>query len=252
MIPELTPLAEGRLPIMVVSHERSGTHFMMNTLAACFDYVSKPWIDLDRHQFNINYFNYRTFGNVVQKLAALNAANTIKSHHQFDFFEEIIAPLGEVITYVYIHRDPADVMASFWRFLHSWAWVEGPKVETPLALAQAAPMGSLMRYQFRQYETMLDRWAAHVAGWAEAADRHPNIHLVKYEDLAQRFDETVGQLGAALNMEPTRVVRPSAGENVVARGDQPYSPPPEADNRERVTELARASHPALMERLGYI
>jgi hypothetical protein len=26
--------------IMAASHERSGTHFIMNTLAVCFDYVS--------------------------------------------------------------------------------------------------------------------------------------------------------------------------------------------------------------------
>jgi len=32
-------------PVMVVSHQRSGTHFMMNTVAACFGYVSNPWLD---------------------------------------------------------------------------------------------------------------------------------------------------------------------------------------------------------------
>lgn len=251
MTPKLAPLDEGRLPIMVVSHERSGTHFMMNTLATCFGYVSNPWIDLDQHQFNINFFNYRTFGNVVQKLAALNAANTIKSHHSFDFFNEIVGPLGNVISFVYIHRDPGDVMASLWRFLHSWPWVEGPIAKTPLDLAQAAPMGNLMRYQFRQYDTMLDRWAAHVAGWAEAADRFPNIHIVRYEDLAQRFDETVEQLGATLNMTPARIVRPSTNENVVKGGELAFTPPPGFDNRARVTDLAHFRHPAHMATLGY-
>ena len=39
--PNLTPLGDHRRPIMVVSHERSGTHFMVNTLAARFGYVSR-------------------------------------------------------------------------------------------------------------------------------------------------------------------------------------------------------------------
>ena len=33
--------------VMVVSHERSGTHFLMNTIALNFDYISAPWINLD-------------------------------------------------------------------------------------------------------------------------------------------------------------------------------------------------------------
>ncbi len=32
---------------MVVSHERSGTHFLMNTLALNFGYIAKPWINFD-------------------------------------------------------------------------------------------------------------------------------------------------------------------------------------------------------------
>ena len=31
-----------RPAVMVVSHERSGTHFLMNALAACYGYVSRP------------------------------------------------------------------------------------------------------------------------------------------------------------------------------------------------------------------
>src|SRR5215469_1383683 len=47
---------EMRPAVMVVSHERSGTHFLMNALASCYGYVSAPWVDFDRPTFNINYF----------------------------------------------------------------------------------------------------------------------------------------------------------------------------------------------------
>ena len=32
---------------MIVSHERSGTHFLMNTLDKNFPYISQPWINFD-------------------------------------------------------------------------------------------------------------------------------------------------------------------------------------------------------------
>jgi hypothetical protein len=87
---DLTTLPEGHLPIMVASHERSGTHFMMNTLAACFDYVSFPWLDLDRKQFNINYYHPQSLQMLILKVAERKPANILKSHHQFEFFPKLL------------------------------------------------------------------------------------------------------------------------------------------------------------------
>jgi hypothetical protein len=236
---------------MVVSHERSGTHFMMNTVAACFDYVSMPWVDLDNHQFNINYYQSQNLKTLILKLAELRAANIVKSHHEFKFFSDIIGAFEGVIQIVYIYRNPADVMSSFWRFLHTWNWAEGPKVDTALDFATAPPMGQLMRYQFQQYDTMLDRWANHVRHWVQTAPRSAKIHIVKYEDLALRYEDTVKGLGAALELEPRRIVRPSRDQNVVQRGSVNFVPGPNSDNRAAVAAVAMSKFPDLMARLGY-
>ena len=44
---QLTVSDEPRRKVAVISHERSGTHFLMNTLAANCDLIAKPWWDLD-------------------------------------------------------------------------------------------------------------------------------------------------------------------------------------------------------------
>lgn len=251
MQPELTPLGEGRLPVMVVSHERSGTHFLMNTLDSCFGYVGRPWINFDREQFNINYYHPETLRTVLLKLGALRAANVIKSHHEFAFFSEVSKSLEGALQILYIYRNPADVMTSFWRFLNTWYWAEGPKVDSAIDLATAAPMGQLMRYQFSQHDTMLDRWANHVSHWNEAAARSNHIHAVKYEDLTERFEETVGDLGDALSLEPRRIERPSRHQNTIKAGDRPYEPPANIDSRPAVVDLAKSKYPNLMPELGY-
>ena len=248
---KLISLDNNHLPVMVVSHERSGTHFTMNMLAACFDYVAYPWVSLDENDVNINYYKSDDLKAVVLKLGEFRTANILKSHHEFGFFSDIIAAFKDVIEIVYVYRHPADVMASFWQFLHSWHWVEGPKVGTTLEFATTPPMGHLMRYQFRQYDTMLDRWANHVEHWIYAAERSANIHAIKYEDLAHRYEAAVKGLGASLGFEPLRILRPSRDQNVVQRGPVSFVPAPDSDNRDAVAELAVSKFPNLMTSLGY-
>ncbi len=251
MLSESTPLPPGRLPIMVASHERSGTHFTMNALASCFGYVSSPWIDIDRHQFNINYFHTPSLKALLQNVAGLRAANIVKTHHEFEFFKRFAASTEGVLNIIYVYRNPADVMASFWRFLHTWDWAEGPTEDTALGFATAPPMGQLMRYQFRQYPTMLERWANHVEHWVDAARRANNIHVVRYEDLAQRYQDTITRLGSRLGMQPGRIAPPPRNVNVVQAGALAWAPGPGSDNRDAVAGLALARFPALMDRLGY-
>jgi Sulfotransferase domain len=243
-----TPLDDGCLPIMVVSHERSGTHFLMNALAGCFGYVANPWVDVDRNKFNINYYHPQNLQNLILKLAALRSANILKCHHEFEFFAPVIEEFSGALRIIYIYRNPADVMASYWRFLRTWRWAEGPKVDTALAFATAAPMGRLMRYQYRQYDSMLERWANHVGQWTQGAS---NIHLVKYEDLDGRYEDTINGLGAALDLKPRTLKPPPRGHNVVQQGNINFVPAAGADNRAAVAGLARAKFPELMARLGY-
>jgi hypothetical protein len=221
---------------------------MMNTMAACFGYVSFPWLDIDRKQFNINFYHPESLQLLILRLAEAKPANILKSHHEFEFFSLILSAFTGVIEIVYIHRNPADVMASFWRFLHTWNWTEGPKVDTALDFAKTPPMGQLMRLQFRQQGTMLDRWANHVEHWTQP---RPHIHVVRYEDLTLRYEETVRSLGTALRIEPRQIVRPSRHENVVQAGDVRFTPRPEADNREAIGALALAKFSGLMARIGY-
>lgn len=247
----LKRLAPGLRPVMVVSHERSGTHFAMNTLAACFGYASRPWVDIDAGTFNINYFHAPQFGELVQTFADLRTASLGKSHHEFAFFADFIGQL-QGLEFVYVHRRPADVMASFWRFMHGWPWVEGPRSSTLLHFAETQPMGGIMRYQYRQSASMLDRWYNHVGGWVEAAAQYENVHVLRYEDLEHDFEGTVVKLGQQLKAEPIRILQPDRDENVIGPGPLPFSGVEGPQDRQLVHQMALRRYPALMRRLGYL
>lgn len=249
----LKRLRAGARPVMVVSHERSGTHFTMNSLAACFGYASLPWISLDSSDFNINFHYAPMLRDALQAVVGLQAANIIKSHHEFGFFADIIGDL-KGLDIVYVHRRPADVMSSYWRFVHTWPWNEGPKTATALEFASATPAGQLMRYQQTERATMLDRWAAHVGGWTEAADRYENVHTVRYEDLDADYERALGLLGQSLELQPIRMVRLQAGDpRAPGVRSGPLAAPPEQPPQDRnlIWQLALKRHPLLMRRLGY-
>lgn len=212
-----TPLPPGdpRPPVMVVSHERSGTHFLMNTLESCFGYRAMPWINFDRDSVPVNFHSPRSIQRFFEGLAEAPPANVIKSHHCAAFFEGSLDMILERVRILYIHRHPLTTLRSWWKLIERASWREGPEGLECEAFLRAAPMGYCMRYQMVQEPTMLHRWTHHVEGWMELARERGEIVPVRYEALDERFEETVDEIGRRLGIEPTGYRRPDRHRNVV-------------------------------------
>lgn len=205
--------------ILVVTHERSGTHFLMNTLALNFGYIARPWLNVD-FEHGINFHSADGFANFFGLFRGKPVLNIGKSHHCFGFYENFIDQLIEEFQIIYVHRDPRDVMVSFWRLVNSLPWDEGPKTATPAEFMRHPPSGAMLRYQKNQAETNLDRWADHVRGWAVDAPEpmRQKIIYLRFEDLRLNFEATVKDLAHRLGL-PCQAPRvPSADQNVVLPG----------------------------------
>lgn len=240
-----------RPAVMVVSHERSGTHFLMNSLAGCYEYVSAPRIDLDPNDVNINYFLPANVAHVLSDIAARPVANIVKSHHSVEFFASELARIVQRYVVFYVYRDPVKVLLSYWRFLHQFKSVEGPKIADPLDFARAEPCGHMMRYQMRQYPSVISRWAAHVDGWLAAAKDQPRIIPVRYEDLDSRFEDTVSGFAAVLGRKAKAIVRPAPDFNVIDGGPKDPTGKGIPPDTEAIRVACRQSAGPIMERLGY-
>jgi hypothetical protein len=245
------PTPKRRPAVMVVSHERSGTHFLMNTLAACYGYVSQPWINFDNPPLAINFYFPTEIREYLLTLAAGQRTHLVKSHHQAGFFSGELSVLAEHFVFFYIYRNPVDMLLSYWRYIHQWPWFEGPKVADPLTFARAEPCGYMMRYQLRQHANLMQRWAAHVEGWQEAATAVRRVRLVRFEDLDSHFEEVVQEFAWVLGHPPRAILRPSRDVNIIPGG--PHDPsgrgiPPDV---EALRDLCRATVGATMTRLGY-
>jgi hypothetical protein len=198
----------GTKKIIVASHERSGTHFLMNTLADNFGYVSAPWFDIDDDSVPNPY----AAGNIQDYLSAaadLPMLNLLKTHFEAAFFKDIIDWVLKHFSIIYIYRKPLPTMESLRRHVLDLPWNAGPRSTEESALyGFLKPRGALLRYQSQQYQTLFERHQAHCFGWRHLSSR---IIKVKYEDLDERFDATVDALGQQLGLVPLHAsaVRPS-------------------------------------------
>ena len=245
--------ASPRPSVIVLSHERSGTHFLMNTLARSYGYVSWLWIDLDPMVIPMDDGDPRAIERLLGRFAAKRVASIVKSHHAVEFFDGVLDRIAERYVMFYIHRDPVDVMLSFFRFIHGMPWYRGPQKDDPATFALAEPTGAMMRYELRHHQSLLHRWQDHVEGWVAAAATRPRIVVVRYEGLQDRFEMTVRGFRAALGAEPVDLSPPPRDVNTIhipvrgRIGEISRLDPAIADLR----KVAREAVGDTMERLGY-
>jgi len=209
--------------LMVCSHERSGTHFLMNSIDIVSHYSSNPWMNYDYYPLGakVNFFSQSSthkfindFSNFTAKGKKTCNASILKSHFPLGHLGKNANSLPLKI--IYIWRKPADTIISFWKFMHKWSWNEGPRTKTPLELACTRPSGQSQRYQASNYKDYFERWAAHVIDGIENSSNNPNACIISYEDLLNSHSSTTEKICQKLNIQILKKPDlPSKNENVV-------------------------------------
>ncbi|MEM9487970.1 MAG: sulfotransferase domain-containing protein [Myxococcota bacterium] len=209
----------GAKKVAVFSHERSGTHFLMNTLAQNFGYISNPWWNLDYEQ-GINFHAPGYLLHYFLQVDDQPILNVLKSHHAAPFLFDIIDYLADQFRLFYIVRDPRDTMVSYWKFVLRNPYDEGPETSTAGEFARAAPRGAMLRYQKEQAHTVVHRWQLHVEGWLAVAENlgPERLMVVRYEDLNREFERTLATVAAYLDRPLGEPVRPARDRSVVGVG----------------------------------
>jgi hypothetical protein len=249
LAPKPVAAAEPARPsVMVVSHERSGTHFLINALANAYGYPARDFLDFDQTALSINYFHAPAVADALERAARRPYATTVKSHHTIEFFDGVLDNVLRTMPIFYVHRHPVDVMISYWRIVQAWQWREGPRRMSVVDFAAAEPEGMMMRYQQKQVPNLLHRWAQHVDGWIEAAKTRNRITVVRYDQLCSAYEKTVASFAAIVGKRSGSLVPPDRHTNVIT-GPAPVHLP--APDREALHALALSEIGETMRRHGY-
>ncbi|WP_420549030.1 sulfotransferase domain-containing protein [Curvivirga sp.] len=198
--------------LAVFSHHRSGTHFLMKSLSLNSQYIDDPELSLDVN-LGFDLWNPNDFTDLILQLRDKPILNIAKCHYEVDFIAPLIDKFLDDFHLIYIVRRPEDVLKSYFDFSSQLFWKEAPKTTNVNEFVKAVPIGSCLRWQHRQYDTMTHRWVGHVQGWLEITSVRSNIILITYDDLKDRYQETMTYLVDRLGWKKPQdfVLPPSSG-----------------------------------------
>ena len=192
--------------VLVVSHERSGTHFLINTLGINFELDSR-WIDIHckdyidpEDSYKANY--KKEIEEFFNAQYGVPTNRIYKAHHQFGYYENIFDEILEHFDIFYIYRDGRDTLSSCYTYFNEAPVTAFPKCDTIDEFLFETPPYLYPydgAYSYIKSENMVERWVNHIETWKPVFDK---INVVSYSNLKNDFDVTVNRLGAAMGKEP--------------------------------------------------
>ncbi|RMD84873.1 MAG: hypothetical protein D6808_06225 [Candidatus Dadabacteria bacterium] len=179
--------------ILVVSHERSGTHFLINSIAKNFSVYSNLELSFGGDP--------RDLSSLILSICNRRDRRIFKSHHQAYFFEEVMDKLLENFHVFYIVRDGRDVVRSCYDYFNAVGLDIFPQTSSLKELVWIDPTKYAFDggYSKKKGSNMFERWALHAESWLPYRDV---ITIIRYEELKRKFNLQIKRIGSAIGMEP--------------------------------------------------
>ena len=186
--------------IIVASHRRSGTHWLIDTLRNNFHDFAPGYFNLDRlapHSSANDFVDLTSFQEILaghDKMLILktHTSQDLASFRGNDDVNRFIRKLIRRNNVIYIWRNGLDVMNSLHHYLKKFQ-DDVPESYTGL-MKMKEDLGESARLPADM--SRLDYWMAHVRGWHEGAART----IITYEELYFDYEAAVNRLAAELDL----------------------------------------------------
>lgn len=163
--------------IIISSHERSGTHMLMNKISSCTKYNAEPWIDIDEK-----------FAKGLRKKNGSVQSDDSLQLNKTHFIPDLLFGMINEANIIYIYRNPFDVMLSFWKYSQKYPDHAAPaRSLSEFILSKPSGRGNI--YNNNKHNSYIERWMDHVSLWLAAAKNKENIRCLSYEKLVKYGDD---------------------------------------------------------------
>lgn len=196
--------------ILVVTHERSGTHLVINIINIKNNGDFIPIGKLPKYETIFTLENYIKYVKRHTIYSIYESNLVFKSHHQIQFFEPIIEKLFDNFKVIYVKRDIKDVLISYYKFLNGKGFDENGNSK-PIENFPEFKNWIFMKpcdvgykyfekhpdpHIFIEPEDYIERLIMHECGWMKYKDK---ILTINYEDVLNNFSFTKKQIENFIN-----------------------------------------------------
>ncbi len=181
-------------PIIVITHERSGTHMLINLINhnKNGEFYTIGFIPNDNEiEYNLDNYKHKVYKDIVIH-SYLNDI-VCKSHHQVEFMTPYLDYVFSKFKVIYLKRDIKDVLVSYYKFIpypkdldkfpkfEDWIFKKPDNIGREFLLPYSPDPHVII-----EPENYIDRWKMHVDGWLKYKD---NLLVLNYEDILNNFSE---------------------------------------------------------------
>ncbi len=187
---------ESSKQLIVSSHERSGTHYLMNSIDFSFDhYSSKNFINLDYSPLGsiVNFHSPVSLSKFFDNLYLNKNLSIIKNHFHANFFKNINDDTKKKIHFIYIYRNFIDCLKSFWIYLNGTSIFEGPKINIFSKFCFSEPIGQLTRYNYQHCKNFIERYIYNLNSWIEFSKKN-KVLFINFENLKEDHTNNIKKI----------------------------------------------------------
>jgi hypothetical protein len=180
-------------PVLVVTHERSGTHLLINIINYDCDghFRTIGWMPNNELPFTLDKYKHTYYRDIMSN--AYRQGEVCKSHHQVEFSLPYIDFILENYKIIYVKRDVKDVLFSYHKFistsvdstnftsLEEWIFSKPDDVAKKFINPYFPDPHVIV-----EPDTYIDRWKKHLDGWMKFEN---DILVVSYEEILGNYNE---------------------------------------------------------------